>query len=211
MPSIFRHRQFVVLWASGFVSSLAGWCLGMAQAIHVYDLTRSTVVTAAVTVAGTLPAAALGSVGGLVGDRVDRVRLLKIVSIVRVAVVACLLVVGDHAWAVLTVVFVQAAAMQFFTPAEQAMVADVVGEDELPAATGANSAATNITRLAGPALGGILMTAAGFGYAVAVIVAALAVSAALVWALLDRRLDAPARPDSVPAFARIGWPAHGWS
>ena len=103
----------------------------------------------------------------------------------------------------LTVVFVQAAAMQFFTPAEQAMVADVVGEDELPAATGANSAATNITRLAGPALGGILMTAAGFGYAVAVIVAALAVSAALVWALRPKARRS--RPPGFRASLRSDW------
>jgi predicted MFS family arabinose efflux permease len=181
--SVFRHRQFAILWAAGLVSSLAGWCLGMAQAIHVYDLTRSPVTTAGVTVAATLPAAALGNVGGLVGDRVDRVRLLKIVSLVRVAVVASLLIVGDQAWAVLAVVFLQAAAMQFFTPAEQAMVADVVDDDELPSATGANSAAMNITRLAGPALGGGLMTAVGFGYTIAFIVAALAVASALVWFL----------------------------
>ena len=97
-------------------------------------------------------------------------------------------------------VFLQAAAMQFFTPAEQAMVAEVVDEDELASATGANSAATNITRLAGPALGGGLMTVVGFRYTIAFVVAALAVSSALVW-LLRPNLRVCRQPGSLALLA----------
>jgi MFS family permease len=83
-------------------------------------------------------------------------------------------------WIVYAVVLLQGAAMQFFVPAEQTLIATAVSTHDLPAAAGANSAATNVTRLVAPALGGGLMSLAGFTITTGIIVGMLSLAALLL-------------------------------
>lgn len=175
-----RHPAFARLWTANLVSSLAGWSFGIALAAHAYLVTGSATVSAGLVVAATAPSAILGSVGGVVADRVDRAALLRATAWVRVLLVAVLLPWGDQPWVWYAVVLLQAGAQQLFTPAEQALVTDLVDHDHLASATGANSVATNATRLVGPALGGVLLGLTGFGGTVLVVLVLLATSALLL-------------------------------
>jgi MFS family permease len=160
---LLQSRPFLLLWSANLFASLAGWALGIALSVRVFELTRSPFATSTLLIAGTLPAVLFGSAAGVVADRVNRVRLLQAVSLVRVAIVAALAVTGGTSISTLYLfVILQAAAMQLFIPAEQAVLADLIPRDDLPAAAGANSVATNVTRLVAPALGGALITLAGF-------------------------------------------------
>ena len=62
-------------------------------------------------------------------------------------------------------------------------MAGLVPPEQLPAATGAISAALNVTRLVGPAVGGALVAAVGFRVTTVVVAAALAGAAGLLGAL----------------------------
>lgn len=159
---------------------MAGWSLGIAVGIHIFIATGSPAATSGLLVASTVPAIAFGSLGGVAADRFRRDRLLKIISWVRMITVAALLLVGNHPIGLYVVTFAQSTQMQFFTPAEQATVASVVGDQDLPAAMSANSIAGNATRLAGPALGGLLVTTAGFPATVIAVCASLTVAAILL-------------------------------
>lgn len=172
--------MFRLLWLANLAASLAGSSLGTALAVHVFTLTGSAAATSALLVASTVPAIMLGTVGGLAADRIRRDRVLKVISWLRVATVAVLLLGGDHPTGLYAVAFAQACQRQFFNPAEQATVADVVAEKDLPDAMAANSVARNATRLAGPALGGVLVTWGGFATTVVVICACLAGAAMLL-------------------------------
>jgi len=133
-------------------------------------------------IANSLPAALLGSVAGVAGDRIDRRRLLRGISVIRVVVVAILWTAAgpDSLWVLYAVTGLQATAQQFFTPAEQATIADAVPPADLIAANAANSAGTNATRIAAPALGGLLIGLLGFTTTVTVVVGCLGLAAALL-------------------------------
>jgi MFS family permease len=192
---LLRRRSFALLWCANLCSSLAGWALGIALAVHIFEVTGSPLATSGLLVAGSAPAIVLGTVGGVVADRTDRARVLQVVSWLRVAIVAGLwLSGGSDAWPVYLAVALQASAMQFFVPAEQATVAAVVSPTELPAAAGANSVATNVTRLLAPAFGGALIGIGGFTTAVAVIGGMLTIAALLLLGL--PRAPPPERPRS---------------
>lgn len=186
MRSLLSCPAFVVLWSANLASSLAGWSLGIAASVQVYLATGSPLATSMLLIASLLPAVALGSVAGVLADRVSRTRLLQIVSALRMAIVA-ILPLTPHAGigTLYTVAILQSAAMQFFTPAEQAFVAQVVPADLLPTAIAANSAGTNVTRLVAPALGGALMSLLGFGWTTAVVTVLLAIAAILLLLLPD--------------------------
>lgn len=174
---LLRNRDFRWLWIANLASSLAGWSLGIALPVHVFAVTGSALATSTLLVASTLPAIVLGSVGGVVADRVRRDLLLKVVSWARVGTVASLLLAADQPFWMYVLAFLQSALMQFFTPAEQATVAAVVPAPELASALSTNAAARNAARLAGPALGGVLVTWAGFTVATALISGSLGIAA----------------------------------
>lgn len=205
---IFRIRAFSLLFFANLGSSSAGWALGVALSVEVFERTRSAAAAGLLLIASNLPAAALGSIGGVVGDRVNRRTLLLVTSIVRAGLAACLWLfpVTNGLWLLYAVAVLQAAAQQLFTPAEQRTIAAVVPPQHLLAANSANSVGTNATRIAAPALGGLLIGVLGFTYTITVTAGILAGAAALI-ALLPRSVGdtetdassgtAPERPSSV--------------
>ncbi|MDQ2846700.1 MAG: MFS transporter [Actinomycetota bacterium] len=180
MRSLLRYPAFVVLWCANLASSLAGWSLGIALSVQVFETTRSPLATSALLIASSLPSAVLGSVAGVIADRVSRTRLLQLVSWLRVGIIAVLPLTHGAVGALYLVAIAQATAMQFFGPAEQATVAQVVPDRLLPLALGANSAATNTTRLVAPALGGGLITLFGFSWTTAIVAGLLGCAAVLL-------------------------------
>lgn len=180
MKPLCTHSAFRWLWLANLAASLATWTLGTALAVHIYTVTGSPAATSGLLVASTVPAIALGTVGGVIADRYRRDLLLKIISWSRVVTVAVLVIAGDHPIGMYAIALVQSAQMQFFTPAERATVADLVTGRDLPDALAANSAGANATRLAGPALGGILITWSGFTPTILTISVVFAIAATLL-------------------------------
>ena len=181
MRELARYPAFLWLLAAGGASSLAGWALGIALSVQVYELTHSPLTTSGLLITSLAPSVLLGTFAGVVGDRVSRVRLLKTVSWLRVVIVASLwFSSGTNLPWIFTVPLLQSAAMAFFIPAHQATIAQVVPERLLSAATGLNSATVNTTRLIAPALGGLSVSVLGFEGTTAVVSVLLLISAVLI-------------------------------
>jgi MFS family permease len=182
MMAIFRIRSFSLLFLANLGSSFAGWAVGMALSVEIFERTRSAAAAGLLLIASTLPAAVLGSISGVVGDRINRRTLLLTTSIGRAGLVACLWLfpMTNALWLLYAVAVLQAATQRLFTPAEQRTIAAVVAPQHLLAANSANSVGTNTTRIAAPALGGLLIGVLGFGFTITVAVAALAGAAGLI-------------------------------
>lgn len=182
MVLVFRHRASALLFAGNLAAAFAGWTLGIALSVHVFILTGSATAAGGLLIANSLPAALFGTLAGVAGDRIDRRRLLRGISIIRVVVVAILWTAEgpNSLWVLYAVTVLQATAQQFFTPAEQATIADAVPPADLIAANAANSAGTNATRMAAPALGGLLIGLLGFTMTVTVVVGCLGLAAVLL-------------------------------
>lgn len=191
MIATLRHRDFSLLWFGGLISLAGDWMLRVALPVHVYNLTGSTLATGLMFMSSMLPNLLLGSVAGVFVDRWDRKRLMVMTNLVLAAGLLPLLLARsvEWLWLVYLVAFIQSTVSQFFSPAENALLPTLVGEEHLMAANSLNSLNNNLARLIGPSLGGLVAGMMGLGGVVLLDAATF-----LVAALLIGLIRAPGRP-----------------
>jgi len=158
------QRNFALLWFAGLISMIGDWVLFIALPIYTYNLTRSSLATGIMFMAGTLPRILLGSIAGVFVDRWDRQRTMVIADVSRALLLLLLLLVRspESIWIIYLVAFLQATISQFFGPAENALLPRLVDESQLVAANSLNILNNNLARLGGPALGGLMLASFGF-------------------------------------------------
>jgi MFS family permease len=158
MLATLRQRNFALLWFGGLISLTGDWMLFIALPIYVYTLTGSTLATSAMFVAEMIPNLLLGSVAGVFVDRWDRKHAMVIANLLLALGLLPLVAVrsAEWLWLVYLVGFVESAIVQFFKPAESALLPQLVTEEHLIAANSLNALNSNLARLVGPALGGIV-------------------------------------------------------
>jgi predicted MFS family arabinose efflux permease len=193
--AVLRLRNFRLVFGAALVSLLGDGVVPVALAFAVLDLTGSATDLGIVLAARTIALVASLLVGGVVADRVGRRAVMVSADVVRLvtqAAIAALLVSG-HA-TVLEIALSQVllgAASGFFNPASSGLIPVVAGEwlQQANALRGMALAAGNI---AGPAIAGVLVVAAGPGWALLVDAASYGASAALLARVPPDR-DRPAR------------------
>jgi predicted MFS family arabinose efflux permease len=155
--ALLRQRDFLLLWTAGLVSRTGDWILLVGLPFFVFRLTGSTLATGTMLIAGTLPRILLGSVAGVFVDRWDRRRTMVFANVAMALGLAPLLLVdsAERLWIVYGVAFLEASLAQFFEPAEDALLPDLVGGDHLVAANALNAQNNQIARLIGSAAGGV--------------------------------------------------------
>ena len=156
-----RNTNFARLWCAGLISQAGDWVLLIGLPIYVYILTRSLLATSITFAAGIVPQIVLGSVAGVFVDRWNRKRTLVIANLLLAVALLPLMLVRtpDHVWIVYIVIFAETCFEQFTVPAQNALLPALVTEEQLVPANALNSLSSNLSRLVGPALGGVI---AGF-------------------------------------------------
>jgi Na+/melibiose symporter-like transporter len=189
------RRDLRLVLAAGLVSNAGDWILIIGLVYRVYAITGSTVASALTMASSCAPRVLLGAVAGVFADRWDRKRTMITADLLLAAVLLPLLLVhgAGQVWIVFAVMFAEGAIQQFFSPAEQAMVPTLVPDTELVAANAVSGQVSNVARLAGSALGGIIAAAAGIG-AVTIADAASFVASAALLTLVRATGRAAARP-----------------
>jgi MFS family permease len=182
----FTYRDYRLLWAGAFTSSVGTWMQEVAQNWLILTMTGSAFLLGLDAFLGDAPFLAFSLFGGVLADRMDRRRILLLSQVVQLSSAFLLagLIWGGaiHVWIILTLSFVVGFAQSFGGPAYQALVPTLVDRDDLGNAVALNSIQFNLARVIGPVLAGIafykLGAAACFGLNglsfVAVILALLA-------------------------------------
>ena len=115
--------------------------------------------------ATSLPVFLVALPAGALADIVDRRKLLLFWQgwmLVAAAALGVLTFVGATTpWVLLTLTFTLGLGAAMNAPAWQAITPELVSRAELPAGVALNSVGFNIARLVGPALGGLVVAAAG--------------------------------------------------
>jgi MFS family permease len=160
---LLRRRDFGLLWAGGLISETGDWFLLVGLPIWVLQLTGSSLVTATVFLVGLLPGLVVGPLAGVLVDRWDRRRTLVAVSLAQAAFLLPLLAVDGRGdlWIVYAVMAVEASLGQLNDPARNALVPSLVEEGDLVGANALIGLNSNLARLAGSPLGGVLVEVAG--------------------------------------------------
>ncbi|GAA1637628.1 MFS transporter [Actinoplanes couchii] len=158
--SLWRNRDFTLLWGSQVVSSLGATITGTAMPLLVLATTGSALDAGLVGAAGTLPHLIVNLPAGPLVDRWNRRRILlasEIAGALTLLTVPLALWSGvlNIAW-LCGVAFVQGVCFVFFGLAEDAALPMVVTTEELPSAIAHNEARSRAAALAGPPAGGAL-------------------------------------------------------
>jgi len=166
----FRSFNYRTWFLGGVISNIGGWMQATAQDwVVLTELTDNDATAMGVTMALQFgPPLVLVSLTGWVADRFDRRKVLLCTQTALMLLalgVAALLLTGVMT---LPLMFVFAAAFgvanAFDAPARQAFVSDMVSLEDTSNAVALNSAAFNMARLVGPAVGGILIVLLGSGW-----------------------------------------------
>jgi MFS family permease len=162
-------RNFRLFFTGQVISQVGNWLTLVAQTLLVLHLTDSGIALGVLAAAQFGPILVLGPFAGLVADRSDKRRLLLIVqtiAMVQSFALAALAFSGSPSVvAIYAIAFVGGVTMAFDNPARRSFVVEMVGEDEINNAVSLNSAIMTSSRIIGPALAGLLVVTAGFGWA----------------------------------------------
>lgn len=188
MLATLRNRDFCLLWFAGLISIMGDWVLYAALPLYAYQQTGSALASGAVFAAMTLPGILIGSVAGVFVDRWDRRRTMIYANLLQALALLPLFAVGvsGYLWPAYVVVFLISTASKFFSPAENALLPRLVGEEKLVSANSLNALNDNLARIAGPALGGMLVAYSGLVGIVIVDGLTFLLSAALIMLIRSR-------------------------
>jgi MFS family permease len=155
----FTYRDYRLLWAGAFTSSVGTWMQEVAQNWLILTMTGSAFLLGLDAFLGDAPFLAFSLFGGVLADRADRRRILLTSQIVQLSSAFLLagLIWGHaiHVWIILTLSFVVGFAQSFGGPAYQALVPTLVDKPDLGNAVALNSIQFNLARIIGPVLAGI--------------------------------------------------------
>ena len=209
MIGVLADRQFRRYFVGQATSWLGDGLLPVAISFAVLDLTGSASDLGLVLAVRLLPLIAFLLVGGVWADRLPRQWVMIGSDVVRgatQAILAGLLLTGTaELWHLLVLQCFYGAAEAFWRPASTALLPSIVPAPQLQQANGVLAVTLNGSYTIGPAVAGVVVAAAGSGFAIAVDAATFAVSTV---ALLTLRVPALERPSGRTTFVselREGW------
>jgi len=160
-----HNPNYRLFWFGQLVSLIGTWMQSTALAWLVLKIYNSPLALGTMATIQFTPVLIFVLFGGVIADRLPKQRLL-IATQSTMLVQALVLAVLTSAHLInLPLIYllaaVQGSANALDNPARQALVAELVGPEDLPNAVALNSTLFNTSRLIGPALGGVAIATIG--------------------------------------------------
>ena len=163
------YPVFGALCAVSFASNIGTWVQDVGSSWLMTSLAPSPVMVSLIQTAGNLPYFLLGLLAGTLADIADRRRLLIVSQLWMLASAGSLGILTllhlTTPWILLAMSFSLGLGSALAGPAAQAIVPELIPRDEVLNAVALNSMQFNIARGIGPAIGGIIVSAWGAGFA----------------------------------------------
>ena len=160
-----RIGIFRALWVASVFSNVGSFLQSVAASWLMLELTQSAAWVGLMAASTTLPLLFLALIAGAVADIVDRTKVMIWSQILMGAAAGAMAVLAvtnliTPGW-LLALGLLLGTGVAFNLPAWQALVPDLVPRELVASAVALNSAAFNVARTVGPALGGLLIAWAG--------------------------------------------------
>ena len=204
-----REPVFRMLWMVWVAANISMWMNDVAAAWLMTSLTTSPTLIAMVQTASALPVFLLGLPSGALADIVDRRRYFLFTQVWLAANAALLYLASIsgllNATLLLVLVFVNGIGLAMRWPVFAAIVPEIVPRHQLTTALALNAVAMNISRVVGPLVAGIIISAAGSEWVFGLNFV-MAVGAALVISRWKREKKATVLPgERFLGAMRLGW------
>ncbi len=187
--ALFRNRDYRLLYTGLAISMSGSWAYNVALVVFVFDATHSAAWVAAASMTRFLTALVASPFGGLVADRMERIRLMVTLDTVCVVLQSGLAVVAAlHGPVLLAIVLAALSSVcgSSYDPAARAATPTIVGEEHLAAANSAQSVVENLSVIVGPAIAGVLLLFSPTAVVFAINAATFGISALLVGSIRTR-------------------------
>ncbi|MGH7019377.1 MAG: MFS transporter, partial [Brevundimonas sp.] len=166
-----NHPTFRAVWITSLATNFGGLIQSVGAAWMMSSIASAQMV-ALVQASITLPIMLLSLAAGALADTVDRRKIMLAAQSFMLLVSAGLSVMTYLGlitpWVLLSFTFLIGCGVAFNGPAWQASVGDMVPREDLAGAVTLNSMGFNMARSVGPAIGGMIVAAAGAAAAFAV-------------------------------------------
>lgn len=167
--SVLRHREFALVQVGNAVSQIGTWGQYIALGWAIRELTSWPFAVSLSLVAQFTPLLLLGPVAGAMADRFDRRKLVVFGSLAAVPpAVALGVLTASGRQSVLTLLLLAAlggVATAFTFPAMSAVIGAIVPPGELAEAIASSTVISNLTRVAGPSVGALMIDTLGLQWA----------------------------------------------
>jgi predicted MFS family arabinose efflux permease len=173
-----RHRTvlgplqeplFRSLWVAAVISYTGTWMQNVGAGWLMTSLTMSPLMVGLVQAANSIAVFLVVLPAGAIADVVDRRKLLLLTQlwmVIAAAALGVLTIAGLVTPALLLLfTFLMGFGAVLNDPAWQAITPEIVSRENFAAGIALNSAGFNVARAIGPALGGMVIVAAGSGFA----------------------------------------------
>ncbi|HLG60973.1 MAG TPA: MFS transporter [Ktedonosporobacter sp.] len=159
------HRNYRLYWFGQLISSMGTWMQTIGQSWLVLELTHSAWQLGLVGALQFLPVLLFSIFGGVFADLWPKRRVL-LVTQTTAMLQAFLLwtLIATNAiqlWHIYVLALVLGLTNSLDQPTRSAFVVELVGREDLPNAVALSSSLTNLARIVGPGLAGIIIAASG--------------------------------------------------
>ena len=182
LPLLARRRDFRLLWSGQAVSLFGSTITQVAIPYQVFRLTHSSLDVGLLGAAELIPLLTVAMVGGAVADAVDRRRLVFVTEAVlglsSVGLMANALLAHPLIWPLYLLSATASALFALGRPSLTAMLPRLVEAQEIPAANALSALSATAAMIIGPAVGGLILAAAGLSFTYLVDTATFAFSLA---------------------------------
>ena len=194
-PFAFAGAEFWRLWYAGLAVFTVRWGENLACAVFVYQRTHSPFLVSMMTMLRLLPMGLFGAFLGAWAERFER-RAALIAMILAMAassaVLAALAFAGRlEIWELAVASFINGIGWAADNPVRRVAMGEIVGSEHMGPAMSIDVMANNGSRMLGPAIGGVLLAAAGIGGVFSLSVALYASALVAVLPLAYRNAHAP--------------------
>src|SRR5215216_3874476 len=202
-----RRPVFRTLWIASVAANVGAWMQGVAAAWLMTSLSPSPTLVALVQTATSLPFLIATLPAGALADIVDRRKLLIVVqvwmSLVTLALAVLTWVGAMTPALLLALTFALGLGWAVNPPIWQSLQPDLVFRSELAQAVTLGGINVNVSRAVGPALGGLIIAAAGAAAVFLINAATFLVGVFVFWRWRGVPLDAEL-PERLPGAVRAG-------
>jgi MFS transporter, DHA3 family, macrolide efflux protein len=191
--SVFRHRNFSLMWTGQLVETIGAALTSLAASILVYRITGGSALSVGLMLmASAAPSLLFGLVAGVFVDRYDRKRIMLAASLLRAGLVLLIpfLVPYNIIWLYVIVLLISAVG-QFFDPAWESVLPDTAPDQELGAANSLMAISTFGSTAIGFAASGLIAANYPIEYAFYLNAAAYLFSAVCILFLKVGKVEAP--------------------
>lgn len=161
-----KYRNFKLFFYGQSISLIGTWMQKTAVSWLVYRLTGSALLLGIVSFVSLIPSLILAPYAGSIVDRHNRYRILvitQVVSMLQAGAFALMIFFKIYNIpAIIGLSLLQGIVNAFDVTCRQSLMVDMVDDkNDLPNAIALNSTMTNLARIAGPAIAGIVLSAFG--------------------------------------------------